>query len=251
MKKFTKTYKAIAKVASFGVSRIIKLQVSGLENLPSKGGFVIAANHYSEFDAMVSMKSLVDAGVPVRVLVKSELFKVPVLRWLMKKTGQVPVYRKTKRAADALRAAQTALESGEAVMIYPEGTLTREPNYWPMKPKKGVGYLALSGYPVIPMAQWGGLEVMGRYEGRIHLGRRKQTYATFGKAIDFSDLLEYEDKHLAASLAAERIMQEITRMLAEIRQEEPPVELYDSSSAEALTRNDLKELERQRRGKKK
>ena len=80
----------------------------------------------------------------------------------MRHAGQIPVYRETGRAADAYRAAVAAVRGGEGVAVYPEGTLTRDPDLWPMVGKTGVARLALDDAgPVIPVAQWGAQDLLG------------------------------------------------------------------------------------------
>ena len=66
-----------------------------------------------------------------------------------------------------MRDAIAAIESGEAVVVYPEGTLTRDPALWPMTGKTGAARIALAtGCPVIPMAQWGAQRVLAPYGKR-------------------------------------------------------------------------------------
>ena len=71
------------------------------------------------------------------------VFRVPVVGAILRGAEQIPVYRKTGRAADAYRAAVAAVESGKCVAIYPEGTLTRDPDLWPMVGKTGAARIAL------------------------------------------------------------------------------------------------------------
>ncbi|OKL48785.1 hypothetical protein BSR29_02695 [Boudabousia liubingyangii] len=247
MKEFSPFYRRISKTASKILNGQVKMDVRGLENLPKDQGCVIAANHYSEFDALVVMKALIDADIPVRVLAKAPLFKVPLLGWVMKKTEQVPVYRGTGQARDALGHAKSALDNGETVMIFPEGTLTRQPDYWPMKPKTGVGRLALAGYPVVPCAQWGALEIMGRYDRHLHLGRKKEMSVSFGAPIDFSNLQDHEDANAAARQASDRVIDHVTALLEELRGEEAPEVRYDTKVYGDPGKKALGQFERKRR----
>ncbi len=89
--------------------------------------------------------------------------------------GQIPVYRETADASQSYSEAVKAVQAGECVVIYPEGTLTRDPDLWPMRGKTGAARVALeTGCPVIPVAQWGAHRILSPY------GRRPQAPATSG-----------------------------------------------------------------------
>ncbi|AOZ72388.1 hypothetical protein BK816_02995 [Boudabousia tangfeifanii] len=242
MRKFSPFYYFAKTVASWAVHGVTRTNWEGLENLPKNGGYVVAANHVTEFDALTLMHPLVDNEIPVRVMAKASLFKVPVLGWIMRQAGQVPVYRGTSHAQDALVAAKEALAGGEVIAIFPEGTLTRDPECWPMTPKTGVGRLALAGpEPVIPCAQWGGHQVLGRYSRVPHLLGRKDVTVKFGKPVFVDDLRDWDDQVAAAREAANRVIDAITALLAEVRNEVPPALRYDPKvhgelSKEALGR---------------
>jgi 1-acyl-sn-glycerol-3-phosphate acyltransferase len=126
------------------------------------GGLILAVNHISSLDPVLLARFVLDAGRIPRFLAKSELFETPVLRNLLRGARQIPVYRERANAADALRDAVTAVRAGELVIIYPEGTITGDPEYWPMMARNGVARLALeTNAPVVPVAQWGVQAVVG------------------------------------------------------------------------------------------
>ena len=129
----------------------------------------------------------------------------------------------------ALRGVRAALEEGLPIAIMPEGTLTRDPDLWPMKARPGVGRLALSsGAPVIPIAQWGAQGLLGRYARRPgNIFRRPVQHVQAGPPVDLSDLLDRPDDPRAHTEATRRVMAAITTMLADIRGEEPPAEPFD------------------------
>lgn len=212
---------------------ITRRRWSGGEHVPQEGGFIVAANHYSEIDPLMVAHYLVDHGRPPFFLAKSSLFEVPLLGPALRHLKQVPVYRSTSRAGDALVAAREALEDGVPIAIMPEGTLTRDPDLWPMKARPGVGRLALSsGAPVIPIAQWGAQGVLGRYARRPgNIFKRPVQQVQAGPPVDLSDLLDRPDDPRAHAEATRRVMAAITAMLAEIRGEQPPEEPYDMAKA--------------------
>lgn len=202
---------------------------SGGEHLPDDGGFIVAFNHASEVDPLTTAHFLVDHGHPPFFLAKSSLFEVPGLGVALRSLQQLPVHRATAAAGDALVAARAALDEGRVIAIAPEGTLTRDPDLWPMKAKSGVGRLALtSRAPVVPIAQWGAQDVLARYARRPgNLLRRPVQHVKAGPPVDLDDLYDRADDPRAQVEATARIMAAITGMLAEIRGGTPPERPYD------------------------
>ncbi len=117
---------AAAMVLPF-VTSTTRHEWSGWENLPDEGGFVAAPNHISYFDPFAIAHYLYASGCEPYFLGKEEVFRIPVFGRLLVASGQVPVYRKTGRAADAYRAAVEGVEHGKCIVVFPEGTLTRDP----------------------------------------------------------------------------------------------------------------------------
>lgn len=200
----------------------------GAEQLDREGGLIVCSNHFCYFDPLALGHFLNDNGRPVRFMAKVEMFRVPVLGYLIKSAKQIPVYRGTKNAASALRDAEVALANGECIALYPEGTLTHDPDLWPMTGLTGVARLALAtGAPVIPVAQWGAQEVVDR-SGRIHFPwKRPLMHVWAGDQVDFSDLKGREAEPAALAEGTARVMRTLTLMLAEIRGEEPPAQPWD------------------------
>jgi 1-acyl-sn-glycerol-3-phosphate acyltransferase len=201
---------------------------SGGENVPAEGGVVIAANHISHADPFTFALFVYDQGRLPRFLAKSELFGLPFARWILTATGQIPVHRMTADAAHAFAAAVAAVQEGKAVVVYPEGTLTRQPDLWPMVGKTGAARIALaSGAPVVPVAQWGAHEILYPYAKRPTLRPRMPVHSRAGAPVDLDDL---RGRPLTPELtreATERIMAAITGLLEELRGEEAPPERFD------------------------
>lgn len=204
----------------------------GRENVPRTGGIVVAANHVSHFDPLTLGHFMHEQGRVPRYLGKASLFKIPVFGRIISSAGQIPVERGSSEAAHAFQAAVDAVERGESVIFYPEATITRDPDMWPMTGKTGAARVALStGRPVIPIAQWGPQEVYAAYSHRVHLLPRKTMHIKAGPPVDLS---AYEGKPLTTELlqkATATIMNAIADALGELRGETPPAELYDSSRA--------------------
>jgi 1-acyl-sn-glycerol-3-phosphate acyltransferase len=201
----------------------------GAEHLPATGGFVATPNHLSHVDPLVFAHYMYDNGREPYFLGKEGVFRVPVVGAILRGAEQIPVYRNTGKAADAFRAAVAAVNDGKAVGVYPEGTLTRDPDLWPMVGKTGAARIALATRcPVIPVAQWGPQAILEPYSKRPHLFPRKTMHVTAGPPVDLSDLY---DKPVTGTLlreATDRIMAAITVQLEQIRGEQAPADRFDA-----------------------
>ncbi|GAA1977067.1 lysophospholipid acyltransferase family protein [Catenulispora subtropica] len=202
---------------------LMKRDWRGGENIPKTGGVVIAANHLSHVDALAFGHFVYGNGRIPRFLAKSGVFKNKFVGSVLRAAQQIPVYRDTADAANALRDAIAAVEAGEAVTVYPEGTITRDPGLWPMAAKSGAARIALTtGCPVIPVAQWGPQEILAYTERRPHLLPRKRMVILAGPPVDLDDLRALPTTPETVKAATDRIMDAITELLAKLRGEEPP-----------------------------
>ena len=202
----------------------------GFENLPASGGYIVCPNHLTEIDPLVVGHAIYSHGRLPRWMAKESLFTPPVLGWVMRESGQVPVARHAANAADSLKAAKKVLDAGGVLVVYPEDTLTRDPDLWPMIGRTGAARLALqTGAPVVPMAHWGDQELLGRYSKKISLFPRKKVTVSVGKPVDLDDLREGPRTRKVLEAATERIMRRITELQAEIRGEQAPEKPWDPS----------------------
>lgn len=199
----------------------------GRENIPATGPVIFAANHVSHADPLTVAHFVYDLPRNPRFLAKDSLFRVPVLKWVLYGCRQIPVYRGTKDASASLRAARDVLAEGESVIIYPEGTTTKDPELWPMVARTGVARLALeSGAPVIPVAQWGAQQLFDARTKKVRLRPRTPVTTVAGPPVDLS---AYERRPLTAEVlrgATDEIMRAVRRQLAEIRGEPEPAAFY-------------------------
>ena len=108
-----------------------RYRLHGTQNIPAVGPVVVSPNHYSDIDPIVIGYALYKLGRMPRFLAKASLFRIPVGGWMLRKAGQVPVERAGRNAANPLAAARRVAAAGHVVVIYPEGTLTRDPDLWP------------------------------------------------------------------------------------------------------------------------
>ncbi len=203
---------------------VVSWEMTGTEKLTeADGGIIVAPNHTSWFDPPVVAFALWEADRPPRFLGKEAVFRTPVLGPLITHAGQIPVYRESTEAGAAIRDALTALEEGECVVVYPEGTITRDPDLWPMSAKTGAVRLALSsGRPLFPMVQWGSHLVMGPYKKEFKFLPRKRIRIAIGDPVDLSDLVDEPMNAHTLAIGGDRLMDAISALLATIRQEQPP-----------------------------
>ncbi len=222
-----RAYRAVARVVRPFLIATTRRDWRGVEHLPREGGFIAAANHMTNVDPLTFAHYLWDNGVVPRVLAKSSLFTVPVVGRLLHATGQIPVHRNSSRAGESLAAAEEALAAGECVAVFPEGTLTREPDLWPMQGRTGVARLALATRaPVVPIAQWGPQDLLGRYSKVLKPFPRKRVTVVAGPPVDLADLYDRPMDTVVLREATERVMSAITALLEDIRGESAPAERY-------------------------
>lgn len=200
----------------------------GWEHLPAEGGFVVTPNHVSYFDPFPVAHYLFDSGCVPFFLGKESVFRIPGVGRLLRAAGQIPVYRLTGRAVDAYRAAVEGVHQGKCVVMFPEGTLTRDPDMWPMTGKTGAARVALeTRQPIIPLAQWGAHKVIARYGRSVKILPRRTMHVLAGPAVDLSDLYDRELDAQTFQEATERIMAAITALVEQLRWERAPLERYN------------------------
>lgn len=204
-----------------------RTRFQGLSHIPATGGALVVANHISHLDPIYSGLVVHRARRVPRFLAKHSLWKVPVLGQALRGSGQIPVYRDSADAQRSLRAGVEALNGGKVLVIYPEGTITRDPAVWPMHSRTGVARLALStGVPVVPVVHWGTRDVLDGYSGKFRPLPRKPITIRCGEPVDLSG---YRDRPLDALLLREvtdLLMGRVRTLLAEVRGEPAPVEFY-------------------------
>lgn len=198
------------------------------EKIPATGGCVVVVNHISHIDPLTLGHFLYDHGRLVRYLAKDALFRTPVLKYVVVDSGQIPVRRMTEGAGSAFDAAVEAVEAGELIGVYPEGTITRDPDGWPMRGKSGAARIALAtGCPVVPVGQWGAQEILPAYTVRPHLWPRRTTSYKVGDPVPLEDLRARPMSNEVLHEATDRIMAAITALVEDLRGEQAPAQRFD------------------------
>ncbi|HEU5269512.1 MAG TPA: lysophospholipid acyltransferase family protein [Jatrophihabitans sp.] len=208
---------------------LFKLRWHQLDRMPATGGVLVAVNHISQADTAAMARMIWQSGRIPRFLIKHTVFDWPVVGRVMTGAGQLPVYRASEQAADSLRAAVDALRDGQCVIIYPEGTITGNPDYSPMQAKTGVARLALAcpDVPVVPIGQWGAQRTLDR-RGRFRPFPRHRHEASIGERVDLSDYLGQEPTAETLREITDRVMAAVTEQVdlvrASIARAEPSAE---------------------------
>lgn len=188
--------------------------IEGEHNVPRAGGAIVAFNHIAYLDPLAIGYAIDKIGRRPRFLGKAEVFEDKRVGWLIKGAGQIPVKRGTAEAPMALDHAEAAIRRGEIVVIFPEGTITTDPDLKPMAAKSGLARLALAtGAPVVPAAVWGTANVWTR-------GCTKNWRPGQDICIRFGDLMRVEgdpeSKDDWARVGSE-VMDEIGTLVASLR----------------------------------
>jgi 1-acyl-sn-glycerol-3-phosphate acyltransferase len=229
-----RAYRIVARIVRPILFAMMRRDWRGAEHLPASGGFIAAANHMTNLDPLTFAHYLYDHGFAPKILAKASLFKVPVLGATLRATGQIPVFRSTAQAGQSLDEAVQALRDGECVAVFPEGTLTRDPDLWPMVGKTGVARLALmTRVPVIPVAQWGPQTILGRYSKLLKPFPRKTVSIVAGSPVMLDDLYDRPLDTATLREATERVMAAITVILEDLRGEPAPGVRFDVRRARA------------------
>lgn len=204
----------------------------GPKRLPEDGAFVLAPNHFTNIDPLVVGTAVWLSRRAPRFLAKASIFRVPVVGKLMAGMGQIPVERSGRtRLNDPLGGGRSVIEQGGAIIVYPEGTLTRDPDLWPMRGKTGAVRIALENdVPIIPMAHWGTQRIMPRYAKKLRLFPPSRVDVIVGDPVDLS---AYRGRPLDQKTlveATEIVMQRITELLEELRGEQAPAKRWDPAA---------------------
>jgi len=212
------------------VGLLARVEIIDGEKLPREGPYVLAPSHSTEFDPLIVAVAVWRMGRAPRFMAKESLFRVPVLGWALRATGMVPVARSSSMSAarQTIEASELLVEHGRGVIVYPEGTLTRDPDLWPMRGKTGAVRLALAdGIPLIPMAHWGGQDILPRY-GKLSLWPlRRRVRVIVGDPVDLSEFSGSTAPPAVLMTATDRLMSDISQLLARLRNEPAPPQRWN------------------------
>jgi 1-acyl-sn-glycerol-3-phosphate acyltransferase len=242
---YSTTWRNVSKIVLRpGIRLMMRLDWRGQEHIPPTGPVILAANHLSYMDIFaVSLFADSARRYPV-FLAKSSLFTIPVIGPLIGRLGQLPVYRDQTDAALVLKqAAGLAARNDACVIFYPEATVTRDPEQWPMVAKTGVARLALeAGIPVVPVAHWGAQRILpyGKFVPKFL--PRKTVQVVAGPPVDLSEFAGQPLTNQVLRAATNKIMTDVAQLLGGLRGATPPADFYHPAVARRKMRQDLRAL---------
>jgi 1-acyl-sn-glycerol-3-phosphate acyltransferase len=196
-------------------------RLEGLERVPAEGPAIIAGNHLSYLDPFAHGVFVVKAGRRPRFLAKQELFDAPFVGTVLRGAHQISVQRGAGDRSpidDATR----AVEQGEVVVIYPEGTTTTtNEDFSPGRGKTGAVRLSIAtGIPILPVATWGG-QFVWRKSGRQSLEFGRPIWVAAGKPFDPTERLEGEPDARALRASTDDLMAELGKLVIDLRDRYP------------------------------
>ncbi|HMJ88422.1 MAG TPA: lysophospholipid acyltransferase family protein [Candidatus Acidoferrum sp.] len=151
------------------------------ERVPRAGAVILASNHASFLDPPIVGSPL---KRPCSFLARDTLFRWRPARWLLTRWQAIPVDR-TGSSPTGLRNILGALQQGRAVVLFPEGTRTRDGHLQPAR--SGIGLLVVkSGAPVVPVRVWGSMKAYGR---DVKIPKPRQLILKYGEPMRFEALL--------------------------------------------------------------
>jgi len=184
--------------------------VTGVENIPAHGAFLLAGNHASHLDPPA-----IGSNVPRQIsfFARKTLWKGGVLSWWMNQAGCIPVDRDGASDVSAIKRVLKTLQNGKALILFPEGTRSRDGSF--QKPKSGVGMIACRArVPVVPVRIFDSHKAWGR-SGRFTPST--PVSITYGKPLQLVDIEDKSAGKARYQIASERIMAAIAAL------ERPPV----------------------------
>ena len=178
----------------------------------------------SHVDPFLVAKMIIDGARRPRFLAKDTIFDVFAVGAAMRGMGHIPVKRGTADARQSFAAAVEALQNGGMIVLHPEGTVTRDPDGWPMAGKTGAARLALLApdVPVIPVAQWGVQKQIDLYRKRVRLIPRPRHVLSVGAPIDRREFYGRPADGATLHAVTDVIVQRLRADVAELRGELAP-----------------------------
>ncbi|RSX55126.1 Acyltransferase [Bifidobacterium dolichotidis] len=237
-----KATKALLEACAWVIRRSCRPLAWGLDNIPERGVYICAATHVTEFDVFVPMCAQFQLGRRPRYMAKAELAKLPIVGKWFQLVGMQPVKRRSGQARAIEETSIEILTSGRPLTVWPEGTVTRDPQKWPMSMKNGVGFIALEasrrlGYqiPLYCAVTWGAASINHWFPWP-----KKNVVMCIDTQLDYSDLLAdaeswgTEPPQEYADEIARRVRVRMTEIMADIRGCTRPEGYFDYRSMQEV-----------------
>lgn len=186
-------------------SMFFRGDVAGVENIPREGAFLLAGNHASHLDPPA-----IGSNVPRQIsfFARKTLWKGGVLSWWMDQAGCIPVDRDGGSDVSAIKRVLKTLQEGKALILFPEGTRSKDGSLQP--PKSGVGMIACRArVPVVPVRIFDSHQAWGR-GGRFTPG--VPVSIIYGPPLQVADIDDKTAGKERYQIASERIMAAIAQL---------------------------------------
>jgi 1-acyl-sn-glycerol-3-phosphate acyltransferase len=209
------TYRLARTILKPWLATWFRWHIEGIENIPKEGAAILAFNHIAYLDPFSSAYVVDKAGRIPRYLAKTELFQDKRIAWILKGAKQIEVRRGTREAPMALDNALAALAAGEIIVVFPEGTITTDPDLSPMPARSGTARLALgSDAPLIPCAVWGTQNVWPKNYAKHFWPPRQEILVRIGEPMEVGGEPDSPEDWQKVSMA---VMDHIAILLAGLR----------------------------------
>lgn len=219
LKRFEPWYTGTVSILQFPSWVWFKWRFEGMEHIPREGPILIAANHISYYDPIAHGYMLIKAKRKPRWLAKIELFNNKFIGPILRGMKHIPV-RRGSGDHGPIEFGLKALREGEMILVYPESTVTKNPDFSPMKGKTGIARLAiLSGVPVIPLAVWGSAPVWQRGSRNFKFGR--PIWVKAGPPLDFSRYEGKADDPKAVREVTDEVMAQLSLLVDDMKSRYP------------------------------
>ena len=185
-------YELLRRLVQLVAVSVYRIRFTGRENIPARGGVLMVCNHQSHFDP-----PLVGLGCPRRMsyVARDTLFRFRPFGWLLRSINVFPINREGTGVA-GIKEALKRLKRGDIVVIFPEGTRTRDGEIAPFRP----GFTALavrSGAAILPVAIEGAFQVWPRWKKLPGLGQIRVHY---GEPIPAAEVASRDERELLAEV---------------------------------------------------
>lgn len=196
-------------------------RLEGLEKVPAQGPVIVVGNHLSYIDPFAHGYFVVKAGRRPRFLAKRELFDAPLVGTVLRGARQISVERGTGDRSP-LEDARRAVELGEVVVIYAEGTTTTtNEDFSPGRGKTGAVRLALeTGMPILPVATWGG-QFVWRKSGRQSLAFGRPIWVVAGEPFAPAERVDGAADARKVRALTDEMMGRLARLVDDLRDRYP------------------------------
>jgi len=167
--------------------KLLRIEVEGVENIPLEKGCILASNHRSNLDPFVLN---IVSPRPILFMAKQELFRVPLLGWLIKKAGAIPVKRNS-RDITALKRAIELAKMGQCIGIFPEGSRAKPGQF--RKPQSGVGLLVSKTEAQVIPVRIEGTDIVYPVGSKLPKIGKSSITVKIGKPLEIDRNMDYRE----------------------------------------------------------